>query len=111
VETVEMAEAPAAGMQILIGPAEGAPHFVMRRFSIEPGGRVPKHVHDTIEHVQYVLEGEMVIGTEEGEKVAREGDGILIPAGVAHWYENRGSVPVLFLCTVPQKEHATEWLE
>jgi len=40
------------------------------------------------------------------------GDCLLIPAGVAHWYENRGAVPVRFLCMVPLTEaYQTEWLE
>ena len=40
------------------------------------------------------------------------GDCVLIPAGVAHSYENRGSVPIRFLCIVPITEaYETEWLE
>ncbi len=99
-------------IQILLGPDEGAPHFVARRFTIEPGGRIPTHRHDTIEHEQVVLEGEMVLGLDDEAVTVRAGDCVLIPAGVAHWYENRGKVPVRFLCIVPRTEnYQTEWLE
>ena len=70
------------------------------------------HRHATIEHQQVVLEGEMAIALDDREVVVRAGDCLLIPAGVAHWYENRGDVPVRFLCVVPiTSEYQTEWLE
>jgi quercetin dioxygenase-like cupin family protein len=99
-------------IQILLGPADGAPNFVTRRFSIEPGGRIPCHRHATVEHEQVVVEGEMVLGLDQEERTARAGDCVFIPPGVAHWYENRGSVPVRFLCMVPNTpDYQTEWLE
>jgi quercetin dioxygenase-like cupin family protein len=99
-------------IQILIGPAEGAPNFVTRRFTIAPGGRIPCHRHDTIEHEQVMLEGEMVLGLGQNERTVRAGDSIFIPEGVAHWYENRGTAPVRFLCIVPNTDdYRTEWLE
>ena len=62
--------------------------------------------------VQVVLEGEMVLGLDGREAVARAGDCLLIPAGVAHWYANRGTQPVSFLCVVPlTDDYQTEWLE
>jgi len=100
-----------ATIQVLLGPEDGVPNFVTRRFTLEPGGRIPAHRHDSIEHEQVVLEGEMVLGLDDREVVARAGDCVFIPAGVAHWYENRGSAPVRFLCIVPRTaEYQTEWL-
>lgn len=99
-------------IQILLGPEEGVPNFATRRFTIQPGGRIPCHRHDHIEHEQVVLEGSMVIGLDEHEATVGSGDSIFIPAGVAHWYENRGAVPVRFLCVVPMTaDYQTEWLE
>ncbi len=101
-----------ASMQVLLGPMEGTPNFITRRFTLAPGGRIPAHRHDTIEHEQVVLEGEMVMGLDEREVTARAGDCLFIPAGVAHWYENRNEVPVRFLCIVPRTDdYQTEWLE
>lgn len=101
-----------ASIQVLLGPEDGTPNFVTRRFTLAPGGRIPCHRHPAIEHEQIVLEGEMVIAFDDREQVVRTGDCIFIPAGVAHWYENRTDAPVRFLCMVPRTDdYATEWLE
>lgn len=101
-----------AAIQILIGPADGAANFMTRRFTIEPGGRIPRHRHDSIEHEQVMLAGTMTIGLDHREADVTAGDSIFIPAGVAHWYENRTDEPVAFLCMVPiTADYQTEWLE
>ena len=107
-----VAHARGATMEIVLGPDDGVPNFVTRRFTLAPGGRIPCHRHTSIEHEQVVLEGAMVVGLGDREHVAAAGDCLFIPAGVAHWYENRGEVPVRFLCVVPITEaYQTEWLE
>ena len=112
VAAVEVKRARGALMEVLLGAADGAPNFVTRRFTVAPGGRIPCHRHDSIEHEQVVLEGAMVIGLDGREIEVAAGSCLLIPAGVAHWYENRGSVPVRFLCVVPlTSTYQTEWLE
>jgi quercetin dioxygenase-like cupin family protein len=101
-----------AAIQVLLGPESGVPNFVTRLFTLEPGGRIPCHKHDTIEHEQVVLEGRMVIALDGREFEVDAGDSIFIPAGVSHWYENRGSRPVRFVCIVPRTDdYQTEWLE
>ncbi len=101
-----------AEIQILIGPADGAPNFITRRFTLAPGGRIPRHRHDTIEHEQLMVSGTMTLGLDDREVDLSEGDSIFIPPGVAHWYENRGDRPAVFLCVVPHtSEYQTEWLE
>ena len=101
-----------ARIEILLGPEEGVPNFATRRFTVDPGGRIPCHRHDAIEHEQVILEGSMVIGLDDREVEVAAGDCVFIPAGVAHWYENRGDGPVRFLCVVPMTaDYQTEWLE
>lgn len=101
-----------ASMQVMLGPESGVPNFITRLFTLEPGGRIPCHRHDTIEHEQVVIEGSMVISLDGRENQVAPGDSIFIPAGVSHWYENRGQVPVRFVCVVPRTEdYQTEWLE
>lgn len=109
-QTVERSRG--AAIQILIGPADGAPNFITRRFTLAPGGRIPRHRHDSIEHEQMMLSGSMVIGLDGREIGVNEGDAVFIPAGVAHWYENRGDETAAFLCMVPvTADYQTEWLE
>lgn len=99
-------------IQVLLGPESGVPNFITRQFTIEPGGRIPCHRHDTIEHEQVILDGVMVISLDGRETEVTRGDSIFIPAGVRHWYENRGTDPVHFLCVVPNTtDYQTEWLE
>ncbi len=88
----------------LIDRHDGAPNFELRKFRIRRGGKIPKHYHPDIEHEQYVLAGNYVVGI--GEKVYRlkAGDSIYIPAGTVHWYENKGKEVAEFLCIVPRKE-------
>jgi quercetin dioxygenase-like cupin family protein len=85
--------------QDLIGPDEG-PNFSMRRFTMEPGGGMPKHTN-TVEHEQYVLSGRAKVGIgDEVIEVTRD-DVVFIPAGVPHWYESLGPEDFQFLCVVP----------
>lgn len=88
----------------LIDRHDGAPNFELRKFRIRPGGSIPKHYHQDIEHEQYVLAGNYEVGI--GEKVQRlkAGDSLFIPAGTVHWYSNSGEEDAEFLCIVPKVE-------
>jgi quercetin dioxygenase-like cupin family protein len=107
------AEPVAAGSatvrQVLIGPDEG-PNFAMRKFTMGPGGGMPKHTN-TVEHEQYVLRGRARIGLGDEVVEVKEGDVLYIPAGLPHWYEALGDEPFEFLCMVPNKEDRIEVLE
>ncbi len=110
--TREVERSQGASIQILLGPDDNVPHFATRRFTLMPGGRIPCHSHDTIEHEQVVLEGEMTLGLDSEVRVVKTGDCVFIPAGTAHWYENRAEEPVRFLCMVPLGAiYQTTWLE
>lgn len=91
-------------IQWLIDRNDGAPNFELRKFSIKPGGSIPKHYHPDIEHEQYVLSGDYEIGI--GKKVHRlkAGDSVFVPAGTVHWYRNTGRKTAEFLCVVPKVE-------
>ncbi|AAG20306.1 hypothetical protein VNG_2170H [Halobacterium salinarum NRC-1] len=85
---------------VLIDGEDGAPHFAMRRFELDPGARVPEHTN-AVEHEQYVLAGEYTVGIEGDTHEVSAGDSLLIPAGAVHWYENDGDEPGAFICVVP----------
>jgi len=97
-EPVDAADGLSKG--VLVGEGDGAPNFAVRRFTLDPGAEVPKHTND-VEHEQYVLSGEYVVGVDDEEHVVSAGDSLLIPAGVVHWYHNEGDEPGAFLCAVP----------
>nr|WP_321169017.1 cupin domain-containing protein [Halorubrum sp. CBA1125] len=107
-EPVDAAEGLSKG--VLLDASDGAPHFAMRRFELAPGAAVPRHTN-AVEHEQYVLAGEYVVGIGDEEHVVSPGDALLIPAGVEHWYRNEGDEPGAFVCVVPNGDDTIELVE
>lgn len=87
--------------KVLIAPEE-APNFAMRLFTIQPGGEMPLHTN-SVEHEQFVLNGQAQIGIGDEDFVISRGSVVFIPAGVPHWYRNIGDEPFEFLCMVPNQ--------
>jgi quercetin dioxygenase-like cupin family protein len=102
----------ADGMQkgVLVGPDQGTPTLALRRFVLEPGATVPKHTNE-VEHEQYVLEGEYVVGLDDEEFVVEAGDSLHIPAGTVHWYRNERDEPGTFICAVPNGDDEIRLLD
>jgi len=102
----------AEGMRkgVLVSEDHGAPNFAIRRFELDPGASVPEHTNE-VEHEQYVLSGEYTVGIDDEEHTVSEGDSLLIPAGVVHWYRNEGDQPGAFLCAVPNGDDEIELVE
>ena len=112
VEAKPVNRARGATMAVLVGPQMRAPRFITRRFALAPGGRIPTHRHDTIEHEQVVTRGAMELVLDGRAQTVQAGDVVLIPAGCAHSYENRGAETCEFICVVPAtSDYQTEWLE
>ncbi|MEF8784461.1 MAG: cupin domain-containing protein [Haloarculaceae archaeon] len=102
----------AAGLEkgILIDETHGAPNVALRRFTLAAGGEVPRHTND-IEHEQYVLSGEYVVGIDDEEYTVSAGDAIHIPAGVVHWYRNDSDEEGAFICAVPTGDDEIQLVE
>ena len=88
--------------RVLIGKADGAPNFCMRRFDVEPGGYAPRHTHDW-EHEIYVVEGkgEVLLGDQWHE--VSQGSAVFIPPNADHQIKNSSDGPLAFLCLVPSQ--------
>ncbi len=99
VKRTQVAAGTATETQVLLGPGDGAPNFAMRRFTMGPGGGMPRH-SNAVEHEQYVLQGRarVTIGAETYD--VSTGDALYIPAGAPHSYEVT-EAPFEFLCIVP----------
>jgi quercetin dioxygenase-like cupin family protein len=98
-ERKPVAAGTATEIQVLVGPADGAPNFALRRFIMGAGGGMPRHTNE-VEHEQYVLAGRarITIGDDVHEVAA--GHTLYIPARVPHSYEVL-EAPFEFLCVVP----------
>ena len=92
--------------RVLIGPKDGAQHFVVRYFEVPPRGQTSfeQHLHD---HGVVVLRGRarVLLGYEMHE--VGPGDAIYIPVDEQHQFEVIGDEPFGFLCVIPSKE----WLQ
>lgn len=91
----------ATGMQVLVGPGEGAPNFVLRRFIMGEGGGMPKHTNE-VEHEQYVLRGRAKITIGDCVHEVSADHTLYIPAGAPHSYEVVVA-PFQFICAVPNR--------
>ena len=96
-------------LQVLVGPDEGAPNFVLRRFIMQAGGGIPRHTNE-VEHEQYVLRGRARITIAGAAHEVGEGDTLYIPAGTPHAYEVIDG-PFEFLCVVPNRPDTLRILE
>lgn len=95
----------AVGVRIrwLITETDGAKNFVMRHFTIAPGGNTPEHSH-VWEHEVFILEGTGNVLSAEGEKPFAPGDVIFMPGGERHRFANTGETPVKMLCLIPARK-------
>jgi quercetin dioxygenase-like cupin family protein len=81
---------------------DGAPHFAMRIFDVEPGVKTPHHSH-WWEHEIYVMAGKGVVEAG-GQRVAvQEGMVVYIPGGEEHHLENAGDDAFRFMCLIPHR--------
>jgi len=94
-----VAAGTATQMQVLVGPEQGAPNFVLRRFIMGEGGGMPLHTNE-VEHEQYVLRGRARIRIGDRVHVVGPDHTLFIPAGAPHSYEVV-EAPFEFLCVVP----------
>lgn len=89
-----------ARKRVLIGPEEGAPNFVMRRFTIGPDGHSPYHTHPW-EHQVYVLAGRGEVRFAGGVAAVKPGNFAYVPPMDEHQFVNTGDEAFEFLCVVP----------
>ena len=101
---VRMDGVAGARMAVMVGRADGAPHFALRQFSVEPGGHTPRHAHD-YEHEVFVVAGEGTVLLEGAERPVRGGDVVYVPANGEHQFRATGEGPLRFLCVVPVEQN------
>ena len=91
-------------MRVVIGPDEGAPLFNMRVFEVQPGHASPHHQH-WWEHEVFVLSGQGIVKTDQGEIPISHGSTVFVPRSEMHQFHNTGDDVLRFICLIPQ-----EWL-
>ncbi len=98
------ADTRGADGKVLIGKADGARQFIIRYFSVQPGGwtALENHPHD---HGIVILHGRarILLGSQEVEVGPR--DAVYISPDEVHQLRQVGEEPLGFLCIVPPKEN------
>ena len=87
-------------MRLLISEKDGAEHFRMRMFEVQPGGHTPLHSHP-FEHEVFVVEGTGVFVFEGKEHSIEPGFVIFVPGNREHCFRNTGDIVLKFLCLIP----------
>lgn len=88
----------------VITAEDGAPHFSMRVFEVEPGSSTPSHSHSW-EHEVFVLSGRGVVAGEQGAIPIGKESVVLVAPNEHHCFINTGNEPLRFICVIPlQKE-------
>jgi quercetin dioxygenase-like cupin family protein len=105
IEPKAYADPAAAGvtMRIGVGPDDGAPNFVLRVFTLAPGGHSPRHTHP-YEHEVFVHEGQGELFHEGKTYPLGPGTVAYVPAGSLHQFLNAGPGPLVFVCVIPRQD-------
>ena len=95
------AEVDLKGVELrpLISEQDGAKHFAMRIFRLEPGGYTPFHTHPW-EHEVYVAEGSGEVVGEGRSHPLKQGAAVFVPPGEKHRFR-AGEVGMVFICCIP----------
>ena len=80
-------------LEIVIGGDQTAGAYAVAEDRSSPGFGPPPHVHEREDEAFYVIEGEYLFGSEEGEVRAGPGTFIHAPKGHLHWWRNVGEGP------------------
>jgi quercetin dioxygenase-like cupin family protein len=88
-------------VQWLITAEDGALHYAMRLFTLEPGGLIPIHTHDTTEHEIFIVEGNGTFTHGDKEILVNIGDAIFVKPGEPHSFKNTSNTPLRLICVIP----------
>jgi len=91
-------------LQWLFNRRDGTKNYAMRVFELKPGGIIPLHDHDNMEHEIFILEGEASATTPDRIIKVRTNDALFIRPGETHGFANDSNQPFKFLCVIPVVE-------
>lgn len=91
---------PGASIRWAIGKNVGAPNFVTRVIEVQPGAATPRHTHPW-EHEAFVLDGEGIVKTVEGDAPISPRMCVYIAPDEEHQFANTGDEVLRFLCIIP----------
>ena len=96
-------EAEGVSIRWVIDRDDGAPTFAMRVIDVEPGSNTPFHTHEW-EHGVFVLSGQGVVRSQDGETPIEPETVVFVPPGEQHGFFNTGGEILRFICVIPLPE-------
>mgnify|MGYP003700704599 CR=1 FL=1 len=106
-QPVTAAGAEKCRMAVMVGKADGAPHFAVREIVVDPTGVTPRHSHD-YEHEVVVLDGAGTFFFDGEERTLKPGDVVYVPAGHEHQFRADKESALRFLCMTPTASNCGE---
>jgi quercetin dioxygenase-like cupin family protein len=87
--------------QVLLGMAEGATDFIVRYFTIPPGGKsaLDQHQH---QHGVVITHGTGSVLLGEQWHPVSVGDAVFTDTNEIHQFEATGATPLGFICVIPR---------
>jgi quercetin dioxygenase-like cupin family protein len=95
--------APGAVRRILIGRDEGATDFVVRYFTIPPGGH-SSHESHAHPHAVVIVQGGGTVLLNDSWHAVNVGDAVFIEPDEIHQFKAHADQPLGFICVIPPKE-------
>ncbi len=101
-EIINTQEIKGVKKRVVIGEKEGAENFILRVFTVAPGGYSPRHVHPW-EHEVFVLRGEgKVLLGDKYSKISL-GQAVFVPEAIEHQFVNTSETEEFeFICVIPK---------
>src|SRR5829696_2115484 len=81
---------------LITGEQSGGAVFIAE-VSVPPGGGNPQHIHRREEETFYIQQGTLTVHVGGNTLTASPGDFVCLPRGIAHSFQNDGSVDARFL--------------
>lgn len=105
-ECGEVLDVLGASMVVKADPARDG--MFMGDHVVPPGYFVPPHIHDIEDELFHILDGELTLLTDAGERQARPGETVVLPRGHRHGFRNDSATPVRLLVMVTPGLQAAE---
>ena len=85
---------------VLVGPQDGAPNFIIRFFQVPVGESTFNHAHPH-EHGIVILHGNARVMIEEEVYDLKPFDSVFISGSYHHQVNNTGETSLGFICVIP----------
>lgn len=101
-EIINNTEAKDVKKRVVIGESEGASNFILRVFTLSPGGFSPRHAHSW-EHEVFVLKGKGKVLLGQNFFSIAQGHAVFVPENIEHQFVNTSESDELeFICVIPK---------